>query len=127
MLAEEGPRRFDELLGRGTLERFTEATVTDRKALAAQLEEIRNQGYATSEEENLPGVVAAGACVRNASGRCIAAISAAYAPHLQPALKLPQAIAATMRAANEISLSLGCPETLLKKAGPLAVVGGNVA
>ena len=113
--------------GAAALERMTDATMTDRKALAAQLKEVRELGYATSVEENLPGVVAAGACVRNASGRCIAAISAAYAPHLQPKLQLPQAIASTMRAANEISLSLGCPEKLLKTAAPLKIVGHDVA
>jgi DNA-binding IclR family transcriptional regulator len=114
MLASEPEDRVKALLQANPLVAVTRKTITNRRALFTQLEEIRRTGYATSIEENLPGVVAVGVSIRNAAGRTIAAVSTGFAPQLQADVKLPHVIRKTLVAANEISRNLGCPPDLLK-------------
>jgi DNA-binding IclR family transcriptional regulator len=57
-----------------SLERFTERTITDRKALAAELTETATRGYAINIEERYEGVSAVAAPVLSASGRAHSAI-----------------------------------------------------
>ena len=52
----------------------TENTVTDPKALARVLDEVRQQGYAVDDEESEVGIRGLAAPVRDASGRVIAAV-----------------------------------------------------
>jgi DNA-binding IclR family transcriptional regulator len=127
ILAEAPPQRAGTLLGTAPLTAFTDHTITERTVLFEQIEEVRRQGYATSIEENLPGVHAVGACVRNAQGQAIAAISIAYAPLLQPKVQLSQAVLGVARAARDISLGLGCPDGLVKLPSTLKRVDGDVA
>ncbi len=122
LLAEEDSAHIDKLIGTKSLDKITDKTITSRKAFDAELAAIRTRGYAMSMEENLPGVVAAGAVIRNAAGIAIASISAAYAPVLQPEILLPNVIRETVLAAAEISQALGCPRHFLKSdVSPLVV------
>lgn len=57
-----------------SLHRFTEHTITDRDALAAELDATAARGYATNIEERYDGVSAVAAPVLSASGRAHAAI-----------------------------------------------------
>jgi DNA-binding IclR family transcriptional regulator len=59
------------------LVRFTEHTVTDIQELHAQLELVRQRGYATGLEELETGLNAVAAPVHDHSGRVIAAVSMA--------------------------------------------------
>ncbi|MCX7893468.1 MAG: IclR family transcriptional regulator [Burkholderiales bacterium] len=59
--------------------RFTENTIDDPKRLAAELDRIRAQGYATDDEEYLAGVACVAVPVRVARGRVVAAV-AVHAP-----------------------------------------------
>ena len=127
ILAEESEARARALLGPGPLASLTERTVLDPDAVIAELETVRRQGYATSVEENLVGVSSTGACVRNASGRCIAAISIAYVPSLQPKIQLAEAINKVTASATEISRRLGCPEERLGEVQTIKVVDNDVA
>lgn len=52
-------------------------TITDPGVLRAALDKTREQGYATADEENEPGIRAVAVPVRNPSGRSVAAISIA--------------------------------------------------
>jgi len=126
-LAEESNARARALLGRGPLKKLTDRTLLDPGAVIAELEVVRRQGYATSLEENLVGIVSTGACVRNAGGRCIAAISIAYVPSLQPQIQLAEAIKKVAASATEISRRLGCPEERLGKIHTIKVVENDVA
>lgn len=47
-----------------TLVSLTDATITDRAHLLAELREVRSRGYATEHEESTPGVGCIGAAVR---------------------------------------------------------------
>lgn len=57
------------------VEKRTENTITDFKALVNQLELIREKGYAVDDEENEPGVRCVGAPVFNRFGQIEGAIS----------------------------------------------------
>lgn len=59
------------------LPRFTDKTVVDRRQFVRALDEVRRKGYSLESEEEHPGVGCIGAPVRDASGRWVAAISAA--------------------------------------------------
>jgi DNA-binding IclR family transcriptional regulator len=59
----------------GELEQVTPRTVTDRAHLAAELDDVREHGYATAVGELEPGLVAIAAPVLGGDGRAVAAIS----------------------------------------------------
>ncbi|WP_312908377.1 IclR family transcriptional regulator [Natronosalvus caseinilyticus] len=57
------------------LVRKTEHTITDLDALLAELESIRQRGYAVNDEEEIKGIRAVGAPIRSANGEVLGAIS----------------------------------------------------
>jgi DNA-binding IclR family transcriptional regulator len=57
------------------LERYTDRTVTSRAELAAELEAVRRDGYATAVAELEDGLVAVAAPVFDVTGGCVAALS----------------------------------------------------
>jgi len=59
----------------GRLERAAPKTITSRAALAADLIEVRAQGYAVTDEELEPGLIAVAAPVFRAGGVLVAALS----------------------------------------------------
>jgi DNA-binding IclR family transcriptional regulator len=52
----------------GTLARLTPATITDRRALEAELDQVRAQGYALDREEHTEGICAAGVFLGRIAG-----------------------------------------------------------
>ena len=66
------------------LERYTEATITDHAALAAELAGVRASGFATAVGELEEGLVAVAAPVLDSAGACVAALSVSG-----PAFRLP--------------------------------------
>src|SRR5580693_6036178 len=62
-------------LPRGRLEQRTGRTLTSRAALAADLAAVRERGWAVTNEELEPGLVAVAAPVRRDGGAVIAAVS----------------------------------------------------
>jgi DNA-binding IclR family transcriptional regulator len=58
----------------GALARYTASTIVDREQLASDLAGIREQGYATDNEEFSPGVRCVAAPVRDARGHMVAAV-----------------------------------------------------
>ncbi len=67
----------DELgaLLRAPLERFTDATITEAAALRAELERVRERGYAVSHGELEPALWGVSAAARDAAGRPAAVVS----------------------------------------------------
>ncbi|MCZ7647587.1 MAG: IclR family transcriptional regulator [Planctomycetota bacterium] len=57
------------------LQRFTEKTLVEPRALEAELEAVSRRGYALETGEEHPGVGCIGAPVRDAGGHCVAALS----------------------------------------------------
>jgi DNA-binding IclR family transcriptional regulator len=58
-----------------TLERYTPQTITTPGALAAELDQVRRDGYATAVAELEEGLVAVAAPVFDPAGTCVAALS----------------------------------------------------
>lgn len=75
LLAFEPDELWQEYVGGWEPERLTAKTLVSRRALFAALEEIRELGYAISDEDVTAGIAAIGAPVRDYSGRVCAALS----------------------------------------------------
>ena len=123
-LPEEEARR---LLGDQSLPKLTDKTVTDPDRVIAELALIRRQGYAESKEENLPGIVAVAAGVRNETGRTVAAISVAFAPNTAPGRDFSGVSRLVVEAAAAVSRRLGCPPDLLPRVQSTSKVGEDAA
>ncbi|MFP8958622.1 IclR family transcriptional regulator [Natrialbaceae archaeon A-CW3] len=67
--------RVREIADAHGLVQKTENTITDLETLIEELEGIRERGYAVNDEEEVKGIRAVGAPVRNANGTVLGAIS----------------------------------------------------
>jgi len=91
----------------GRLERLTAWTITSRAALQAELATVRERGYAVTDSELEPGLVAVAAPVCRDGGAVVAALSVSGpATRLTPA-RLPAVAAQCADAAAELSAVLG--------------------
>lgn len=75
LLAFEPRELWEEFIRHGRLEKFTPRTEITAAGLRAQLELIREQGYAISDEDVIPGIASIGAPVFDHSGAVRASIS----------------------------------------------------
>jgi DNA-binding IclR family transcriptional regulator len=89
------------------LPRFTDNTVTDVRALIAELAEVRERGYATAFEEFELGLVAVAAPIRDLTGNVVASLSISGPVFRVPWSRLPELGEAARRAADEVSRRLG--------------------
>jgi IclR family transcriptional regulator, acetate operon repressor len=69
----------------GTLARFTPQTITDRRALAAELKIVRRRGFATLIDELEPGLRAVAVPVVDGQGEVVAAVAVSG-----PSVRLPK-------------------------------------
>jgi len=102
-----------KLLGGRKLAAITPHTVTDPAALIASLPRVRRQGYATVNEENIPGVLSVGAPIRDRSGGVVAALSVAFPKYLDSGLTLASVEPLVTGAALNVSRMLGMPSAML--------------
>lgn len=91
----------------GTLEAYTPETVTRRRDLERELEEIRRQGYAIASEELEPGYSAVAAPVRDHLGRVVAALSIGGPTSRFGTRRLAELGAVLLRTADRVSMELG--------------------
>lgn len=99
-------RELEFALGKKRLARYTERSISSRKALLAQLAAIRRDGYGVNDEETIRGALAIGAPVFDCTGRAFAAVSVtAPTARCFPA-KRREMIAETIRIASVISEDL---------------------
>jgi IclR family pca regulon transcriptional regulator len=93
-------------------ERLTPTTLTDLDALLERLERVRTQGFALSDQENVPGVRVLAAPVLDADGVAIAGLSVAT-PALVMSLAAFEAVARApvIAAAANLSRALGAGGT----------------
>lgn len=92
-----------------SLSRFTRHTLTDPEHLERDLELIRRQGYATSRSERVLGAASVSAPIRDASGRVVAALTVSGPEVRFTPDSIARFIDRVVRAANEVSGSLGWP------------------
>jgi DNA-binding IclR family transcriptional regulator len=70
------PKRSRErFIRQSPLVRHTQKTLTDPRALADELDRIREQGYATDDEEYLAGICCLAVPVQDTDGRVVAALA----------------------------------------------------
>ncbi|NPV67060.1 MAG: IclR family transcriptional regulator [Anaerolineae bacterium] len=96
-----------EAIAKHGMPRRTPATIVDPEAFAAELQKVREQGYAIDNVESEPGVRCVAAPIRDYSGRVIAAVSiSGPAARMRPARDQELSIA-VRRTAHAISERLG--------------------
>ncbi len=88
---------------------FTPHSITTLDRYMEDLRRVRRRGYATDDEEYLPGVRAVSAPVRNARGRTPATVTVVGSAARLTRERVPEAVAAVTAAAEAISRSLGAP------------------
>ncbi|MEF8812428.1 MAG: IclR family transcriptional regulator [Halovenus sp.] len=67
--------RVEWILDRQGLPQKTAHTITDREALHAELERIRDRGYAINDEEEIEGLRAVGTAIQDTDGTVLGAVS----------------------------------------------------
>ncbi|QIG46205.1 IclR family transcriptional regulator [Nocardioides anomalus] len=92
------------------LPRVTDATVTSRAKLKADLQEVRELGYAVVVDELEVGLTAAAAPIRSAHGDVIASISVSGPTYRLDDAKVERVVPQLVAAAEEISHRLGWGE-----------------
>ena len=113
LLAALADSEARKLLGGRKLVAITPHTITDSAALIALLPRVRRQGYATVNEENIPGVLSVGAPIRDRSGGVVAALSVAFPKYLDSGLTLASIEPLVTGAALNVSRMLGMPSAML--------------
>jgi DNA-binding IclR family transcriptional regulator len=94
------------------LPRFTDATVTSRRKFKAELEQVRETGYAVAVDELEVGLTAAAAPIRSAHGDIIASMSISGPTYRITDEKLADTIPKLVAAATEVSHRLGWGQRL---------------
>jgi len=98
---------IDDIVEKTKLKPLTKDTITDAKRLKAQFAKIRQQGYAISHGETLPGGASVAAPVFDSDGRVVAAIDL-RGPQLRlDRAKLHQLAPQVIKCASSISLEIG--------------------
>lgn len=75
ILAELPRRRVEQIIDRWGLPAETDQTITDAETLFAELETVRDQGYAVNHEENITDLHAVGVAATEQSGELIGGFS----------------------------------------------------
>jgi IclR family transcriptional regulator, acetate operon repressor len=91
----------------GRLARRTSRTITGREALAADLAEVRRRGYAVTNEELEPGLVAVAAPVYRDGATVVAALSVSGPATRLTRARIPAIAARCMTEARALSAVLG--------------------
>lgn len=99
------PARLDEVLG--SLAAYTDHTIIRKKALRSELDRVREQGYAVAVDELEVGLTAVAAPIRNNHGDVVASMSVSGPTFRITADRVDAVVAATVRAADEVSHRLG--------------------
>jgi DNA-binding IclR family transcriptional regulator len=106
----------DHLIDKLKLDRWTEHTITTRRALVADLQEIRARWWALDDEENQKGIRCVGTPVFNHTGRVIGALSTS-APIFDFTIDDANAVSSALRSAGrQVSTALGAPARLFDDA-----------
>lgn len=106
ILASMDDDEVRDLLGPGPLRAITSKTITDPEVVIAQLAEVRRNGYAIVEDENILGISSVGALIGDPSAQTRSAISVSFSPHFSPEIKVDALADAVQAAAHRITHNL---------------------
>lgn len=109
LLLAYAPRRtVDELIDEG-LQAYTDRTITSPEKLLAELEQVRQQGYAITDQELEIGLFAVALPIRDREGIAIAAVIISGPPERLSNERLPGIIGSVRETAEQISRAMGWP------------------
>lgn len=110
ILAFTSDRRREEVFETVGLPSRTDETITDRNELEAELERIRERGFARNDGESTEGLRSIGVPIRDASERVIGAISVSGPSHRLTGDRFERTIPnRILGAVNEIELNIRFP------------------
>lgn len=89
------------------LEKATENTITDVELLRRELETVRRQGYAVSQQERVAGITSIAAPSCDYTGAVVAALSVSGPSSRMTEAKVQECIPLLVRATDELSQLLG--------------------
>ena len=112
MLADLSDAAVERLLEQTGMPGLTEHTITSPAAMLAELQEVRQRGYALDNEERAYGVKCIAAPIRDDTGRVVGAISVSGPAFRVSAETLPELIAAVTAAAVAVSRRQGYREAM---------------
>jgi DNA-binding IclR family transcriptional regulator len=105
LLSELRSDQLDRVLV--SMPQFTPTTITTKKALRAELAEVREQGYARAVDELEVGLTAIAAPIRNTHGDVIASMSVSGPSFRLDEAAVEKALSLLLDAALEVSYRLG--------------------
>jgi len=107
VLATLSDERVEEIIERWGLPPLTDQTITDPDELFAELETVREQGFATNVEESTEGLRAVGVPIVDGDGKLVGALSVSGPSHRMKGewfeSEIPNLLLGT---ANELELNL---------------------
>jgi len=98
---------FIEHVLSGPLLRLTDRTLSERQALADELDQVRRRGYAESESEVTPGTCSIAAPIYNGAGEVVASINVFTTTERMTPARRRDTVARLLPAAHELSKGLG--------------------
>lgn len=108
LLAFKDDEELDRILERIEFEAITPHTITDPDELHAELDRVRERGYAFNREENLEGLHAVGVPVTNPDGGVAGALSVSGPSHRLTGEWFEEELPTLLLgAANELELNVG--------------------
>ena len=107
MLAHLSEREVDDIIKQHGMARLTAKTIVTPADLKADLNVVRERGYAIDNEEGEDGVRCVGAVVLGHNGRPLGAISSSAPSFRLPMERVPAVAASVCRAARAISADSG--------------------
>lgn len=108
LLANLSRETLRDLLGDGPYEALTPKTITELDALTADLDRVRRQGYAVSDEELVVGARSLAAPIRRTNGDVVAAINVSVSSARLSRQEMEERFAgAVVETAQRISQTLG--------------------
>jgi IclR family transcriptional regulator, acetate operon repressor len=109
ILAALGDEEAARVCARTGLRPRTPKTLTDQQALIAQLNQIRERGYALDDEENETDIRCVGAAIYDHTDRVMGGVSLSWLAFSNPSRPVPELGARVVAAADAISARLGAP------------------
>jgi DNA-binding IclR family transcriptional regulator len=97
--------RLDEVIG--SLPRYTSRTTTRKARLVADVDQVRQRGYAVAVDELEEGLTAVAAPVRNAHGDVVASMSVSGPTFRLTGERVEEVVPLLLAAAEEVSHRLG--------------------
>lgn len=95
--------RLERVIDNTRLERMTPNTITSKRALIAEIETIRKQGYAEDNEEFVDAMVAIAVPIHDGNGRFVSTLAMHAPTPRTPLSKARKQLSRLQRAANELS------------------------